>query len=82
MKFNLTVKKWNLVAKSGLPQDGTWCFYIWKTHEGKYDWAIGGYNACEKMFYVDFGLGGLVMEAENVVAWATVFKDETFTVVQ
>ncbi|MDE7270850.1 MAG: hypothetical protein K2N81_10310 [Acetatifactor sp.] len=80
MKFNLSVDKWNLVSEKGLPEDGEWCFLVWKTEDGELQWSIGGYNESEENFYVDFGMGGMVLDAKDVIAWAVCFGDETFTV--
>ena len=33
----------------------------------------------EHQFYVNFGMGGMVLEEEEAVAWAELFKDEVFT---
>lgn len=35
MKFNLSVDKWNPVSEKGLPEDGEWCFLVWKTEDGE-----------------------------------------------
>ena len=32
-----------------------------------------------KYFYANLGLGGMIVDADEVVAWAELFKDETFT---
>ncbi len=80
MNFNLSVDKWNLVSEKGLPEDGEWCFLVWKHDDGELDWSVGGYSESENEFYVNFGMGGLVLSAEDVVAWAVFFGDETFTV--
>ena len=66
-------------ALKGLPEDGTWCFVAWKNCTGEYEWAIGGYQEAEHQFYVNFGMGGMVLEEEEAVAWAELFKDEVFT---
>lgn len=80
MNFSLSVDKWNLVSEKGLPEDGEWCFLVWKTAKGELDWSVGGYNENKQSFYVNFGLGGLVLDAEDVIAWAVFFGDATFTV--
>ena len=80
MNFKLSVDRWNLVSEKGLPQDGEFCFLVWKSEDGEYNWSAGGYNANEKEFYIVFGYGGLVLSEENVVAWAVFFEDETFEV--
>lgn len=82
MNFKLSVEKWNLVSEKGLPEDGEWCFLVWKSDDGEINWSAGGYNAQDKEFFIDFGHGGLILEAENVVAWAVFFGDENFTVQQ
>jgi hypothetical protein len=79
MNFKLSVDKWNLVSEKGLPEDGEFCFLVWKSDDGKYNWSAGGYNEIDKEFYIDFGYGGMVIEAKDVVAWAVFFGDETFT---
>lgn len=63
----------------GLPKDGTWCFLVWKSAKDEYEWTIGGYNETEKYFYANLGLGGMIVDTDEVVAWAELFKDETFT---
>ena len=45
----------------------------------EYEWTIGGYNEAEKYFYANLGLGGMIVDTDEVVAWAELFKDETFT---
>lgn len=80
MNFSLRVDKWNLVSEKGLPEDEEWCFLVWKTEEGEFEWSVGGYSESEQRFYVNFGQGGLVLDAADVVAWAVFFGDETFTV--
>jgi len=45
--------------------------------EGGYDYEFGGYRALANTFYVNFGYGGLVIEADSVVAWAPLFAEET-----
>ena len=70
-KFEISEKDWNLVSEKGLPEDGEWCFIIYKTdREPQYDFFVGGYNEEQKEFWVSFGYGGAVVDAENVVAWA------------
>ena len=45
----------------------------------EYEWTVGGYNEAEKYFYANLGLGGMIVDADEVVAWAELFKDEIFT---
>ncbi len=35
INFNLSVDKWNPVSEKGLPEDGEWCFLVWKTEDGE-----------------------------------------------
>lgn len=37
---------------------------------------MGGYNARENSFYVNFGMGGCVLEADSVIAWVDLFEDQ------
>lgn len=39
----------------------------WRRPDG---WLVGGYNGDENAFYADFGLGGMVADAEDVTSWA------------
>lgn len=73
--FEISGKDWNLVAEKGLPKDGEWCFVIYKT-DTSYDYSIGGYSEDEHQFYANFGYGGLVLDADSVIAWALFEQDE------
>ena len=79
MNFKLILDKWNLISEKGLPEDGTRCFVAWRNCADEYEWMIGGYNEAEHQFYVNFGMGGMVLEEEEAVAWAELSKDEVFT---
>ena len=52
-------------------------FLVWKSAKDEYEWTIGGYNETEKYFYANLGLGGMIVDTDEVVAWAELFKDET-----
>ena len=52
---------------------------VWKSAKDEYEWTIGGYNDAEKYFYANLGSGGMIVDTDEVVAWAELFKDETFT---
>lgn len=68
--FKLCVEDWNFVDKVGYPAYDEWCFIITKSqHSCLYDWGMGGYSAEHKTFYVNYGLGGLVTEQQDVIAW-------------
>ncbi len=75
-KFEIDESKWNYVEDIGLPEDGQWCFLIWRTHKGDYTYHLGGYNDRENSFYVNFGMGGCVLEADSVIAWVDLFEDQ------
>lgn len=81
MKFNLTVPKesWNLVSEVGYPEDAEWCFLIYKVRD-KYSFSVGGYSVYEEQFYVNFGLGGAVLDEQDVYAWALFCDDNYLTV--
>lgn len=38
-------------------------------HGSLYDWGMGEHSAEHKTFYVNYGLGGLVTEQQDVIAW-------------
>ena len=69
--FNLNISNWNMVEEFGMPEDGDFCFVVYKTKTNIefYSWSIGGYNQENKEFYCNLGLGGMIIEAEHVVAW-------------
>lgn len=68
LNFELSVTEWNLVEEVGYPKEDDWCFIVTK-FTTKYDWGVAGYNAREKQFYANFGMGGLVYDQEDIVAW-------------
>lgn len=74
--FEIKDSDWNYVEEKGLPEDGAWCFFIWQTGGDEYEYAVGGYHADKNTFYVNFGFGGCVFEAEGVVAWVPMFNGE------
>ena len=76
MKFNFNIpeEKWNLVSKVGYPEDGEWCFLIYKGRTD-YCYSVGGYDERKSNFYVNFGLGGAVLDEADVIAWALFEED-------
>jgi len=76
IRFEIDETKWNFVSEKGMPEDGEWCFVVWKADDGEYDYHIGGYNEQENTFYMNFGLEGCVLEADNVVAWTSLFEED------
>lgn len=69
--MEIRVRKWHSVSDEGYPEDGDVCFIATKTDGDAPDgWLIGGYNEDENVFYADFGLGGMVTDAEDVIFWA------------
>ena len=50
-----------------------------KTAQANMNGPSEGYQEAEHQFYVNFGMGGMVLEEEEAVAWAELFKDEVFT---
>ena len=49
-------KGWNMVF-SGM-----------ENAKDEYEWTIGGYNEAEKYFYANLGLGGMIVDTDEVVA--------------
>jgi len=78
MKINLNVpeENWNLVSEVGYPEDGEWCFVIYKVND-EYSFSVGGYSEREEQFYVNFGWGGSVLDEQSVHAWA-LFCDDSY----
>lgn len=73
INFKLVVdeRQWNVVSEKGYPEEYSWCFLILKTEaEGEYDYFVGGYIPDRKCFWVNFGLGGAVVDDNEVFAWA------------
>ncbi len=76
--FVLKVEDWNMVSEVGLPDYDDWCFIVTPSQHGcYYDWGVAGYNKEAKTFYVNYGMGGLVYDESDVIAWKpfTNFKD-------
>lgn len=68
----LTFENWKWVAIDGLPtEDWWWCLIMWQDHEGNMEVHVGSYFEERKEFYVNFGLGGSVLEADCVVGWVS-----------
>ena len=78
-EFKIPESAWNYVAEKGLPEEDDWCFLICDYRkDGNYSYEIGGYNKEKKSFYVNFGLGGLVITEEVVVAWVKLFDEDDY----
>lgn len=75
-RFRIEESDWNYVEEKGLPEDGTWCFVIWKDSNGDYDYHLGGYDEDSNEFYVNFGMGGAVLSADSVIAWVPISEGE------
>lgn len=81
-QFKLCVEDWNFVDQVGYPPCDEWCFIITPSQYGcLYTWGVGGYSVEQKTFYVNYGLGGLVTDQEDVIAWKAFasFDDDAFT---
>lgn len=66
----LAFENWKWVAIDGLPtEDWWWCLIMWRDHEGNLDVHVGRYFEECKEFYVNFGLGGSILEADSVIGW-------------
>ncbi len=69
MNFEVCMNDFNLVSEKGYPEDGEFCWVIWKTYNGEYDFSFGGYFEDKHEFYGNCGLGGMVLDEKDVVAW-------------
>ncbi len=80
IKFEIT--DWNLIADKGLPNEEEMCYIlVVKKAKGGYGYEFGGYKEESQSFYVNWGLGGCVIEADSVVAWAPLFTGKNFLTV-
>ena len=81
--LRFVVDEWNFVADKGFPKDdeAMSCILVVKNVKGTYDYEFGGYNEQFHSFYNNFGLGGCVIEADSVVAWAPLFTGKNFLTV-
>lgn len=81
IKFEIT--EWNLVADKGFPtgDEAMSCILVVKNVKGGYGYEFGGYKEESQSFYVNWGLGGGVIEADSVVAWAPLFTGKNFLTV-
>lgn len=78
MEMELKVDRWHDVKTEGLPtKEWEWCFFYYLI-KGEPSWSVGAYFPEKEHFYVNFGLGGAIVDAKNVVAWAY-FDEASFT---
>ena len=56
MNFEVYMNDFNLVSEKGYPEDGEFCWLIWKTYSGEYEFSFGGYFEDKKEFYGNCGL--------------------------
>lgn len=83
--FEIPKEKWNIVSEVGLPKedDGMWCVLVCKNFKDEFTYRVGGYNEYNNTFYLNCGYGGMVIDAENVVAWVSLFDpDDSFLKVE
>ena len=76
--FEIPKEKWNIVSEVGLPQgdDGMWCLLVFDYfHNENYEYGFGGLRD-DNTFYVNFGCGGMVSDADSVVAWVSLFNPD------
>ena len=83
MKFKFEIKEdqWIYVKDNGLPKDGQWCFLISRLILGSYSYEFGGYNSMKGCFYINFGDGGCIINADSVIAWVPLFGEDTYLTV-
>jgi hypothetical protein len=67
--MELVIKDWQKVKDVGMPKDGDFCFVIFGSEKDGYAWNVGGYHEEKELFYVNLGLGGMVIQKEKVIAW-------------
>lgn len=76
--FEIPKEKWNIVSEVGLPSEdeGMWCMLVCKNFKDEFTYNVGGYNEYNNTFYLNCGYGGMVIDAENVVAWVSLFNPD------
>ena len=76
--FEIPKEKWNIVSEVGLPKEdeGMWCLLVCEDIKGRFTYDVGGYNEYNNTFYLNCGYGGMVVDAENVVAWVSLFNPD------
>ena len=81
--FRFVVDEWNFVSDKGFPtgDEAMSCILVVKNVNGTYGYDFGGYNEQFNSFYINFGFGGVVIEADSVVAWAPLFTGKNFLTV-
>ena len=65
----LVYDDWKTPEADGWPPDWEWCMVMWLDHNNQPEVFVGSYNEDKKAFYANFGLGGAVLDLEDVVAW-------------
>ena len=73
INFSISEEKWNYILEKGYPEDGEMCIFIYK-YANKYSYEFGGYCENKHEFYVNFGLGSMVCDAQNVIAWVPLWS--------
>ena len=66
--FQFSLTNWKITARDGLPEDDEWCFCLFGDKENL-SWTVGGYNASAKAFWANMGLGGMVLQENDCIAW-------------
>ena len=61
---------WKHPSVDGWPPEWEWCMVIWGVDaDATPDVFVGGYSEEKKAFYANFGMGGAVLDREQVIAW-------------
>jgi len=74
MEFNIKEENWNFISDVGYPLNCECCLLICKDKQGNYYHDIGGYNEFNHTFYLNIGYGGMIIDANDVIAWVDLFK--------
>ena len=70
MKYKkLVFENWKYPNVDVMPEDGDLCIVLWKSHDEKPNIFVGGYYSDRKEFWNNWGLGGAVLNEEDIVCW-------------
>lgn len=69
MNFKMYAENFNVVSEVGFPQNHEFVIAIFGDDQNGYSWQPAGYDVKNKNFYANMGLGGMVLDEKNCVAW-------------
>ena len=70
----LTFSSWKLPTRDGWPPDGEWCVCLFGEGKKKPEIFVGGFDQERRNFYANYGMGGAVLDQEDVAAWCLLYE--------